>query len=118
MSSRLAAAAAGARGADRSHSNSFPNEIIEFPVVLLQWKKLSPPSPFTAEDEEPAEWTLEVVDEFQSFVRPTWRPRLSAFCTELTGITQVSSSCSSTSDKAVLMRKESAGPGGRSADVP
>lgn len=32
---------------------------------------------------------LEVVDEFRSFVRPIWRPKLSAYCTELTGITQV-----------------------------
>lgn len=32
---------------------------------------------------------LEVVDEFRSFVKPTWRPQLSQFCTDLTGITQV-----------------------------
>jgi len=32
---------------------------------------------------------LQVVDEFRSFVRPSWRPILSNFCTELTGITQV-----------------------------
>lgn len=32
---------------------------------------------------------LQVVDEFRSFVRPSWRPILSGFCTELTGITQV-----------------------------
>lgn len=32
---------------------------------------------------------LEIVDEFRSFVKPTWRPQLSQFCTDLTGITQV-----------------------------
>jgi len=31
---------------------------------------------------------LEVVAEFRSFVKPSWRPGLSKFCTELTGITQ------------------------------
>ncbi|KAF9415574.1 hypothetical protein BGZ94_000060 [Podila epigama] len=48
----------------------FPNEIIEFPVVLLDGK------------------TLEVVDEFHSYVRPTHRPILSKFCKDLTGIQQ------------------------------
>eukprot|EP00929_Paragymnodinium_shiwhaense_P112095 TRINITY_DN80353_c0_g1_i1.p1 TRINITY_DN80353_c0_g1~~TRINITY_DN80353_c0_g1_i1.p1 ORF type:complete len:282 (-),score=29.62 TRINITY_DN80353_c0_g1_i1:376-1221(-) len=45
-------------------------EIIEFPCVLL--------------DAE----TLQKVNEFHEFVRPTERPLLSAFCTELTSITQ------------------------------
>jgi 3'-5' exoribonuclease 1 len=45
------------------------------------------------EDEGEVEWRLEVVDEFHSFVKPTWRPKLSAFCTELTGIKQVSTLC-------------------------
>lgn len=49
---------------------SWPNEIIEFPAVLLDAN------------------SLEVVDEFRAFVRPTERPRLTAFCTELTGIRQ------------------------------
>jgi len=47
-----------------------PQEIIEFPSVLLSAQ------------------TLEVVDAFESFVRPTHHPQLSAFCTELTGIEQ------------------------------
>jgi 3'-5' exoribonuclease 1 len=34
---------------------------------------------------------LEVVDEFRTFVRPTWRPTLTEFCIELTGISQVGS---------------------------
>ena len=63
---------------------AFPNEIIEFPVILLQWKR-----DCNAETEEES-WELVVVDEFHSFVRPTWAPKLSAFCTELTGIQQVS----------------------------
>jgi hypothetical protein len=33
---------------------------------------------------------LVVVDEFHSYVRPTFQPILHAFCTELTGVTQVS----------------------------
>jgi 3'-5' exoribonuclease 1 len=32
---------------------------------------------------------LDVADIFHSYVRPTWRPVLSSFCTQLTGITQV-----------------------------
>jgi len=32
--------------------------------------------------------TLQIVDEFREFVRPTEKPRLTAFCTELTGIKQ------------------------------
>ncbi|TNE89134.1 MAG: exonuclease domain-containing protein [Deltaproteobacteria bacterium] len=46
-----------------------PQEIIEFPSVLL--------SP-----------SLEVVDEFEAFVRPVHNPRLTRFCTRLTSITQ------------------------------
>jgi 3'-5' exoribonuclease 1 len=51
----------------------YPNEIIEFPVVLLRFNESC---------------KLETVDEFRTFVRPTWRPTLSDFCTSLTGITQ------------------------------
>jgi inhibitor of KinA sporulation pathway (predicted exonuclease) len=47
-----------------------PQEIIEFPSVLL------------------SATTLEVVDEFQSFVRPVHHPQLTAFCKELTSIQQ------------------------------
>lgn len=46
------------------------SEIIEFPCVLMDAH------------------TLKVVDEFSSFVRPTGRPKLTAFCTELTSIKQ------------------------------
>ncbi|KAG6821163.1 hypothetical protein H0H93_005383 [Arthromyces matolae] len=58
---------------------SFPNEIIEFPVCLMRWKDKT--SDLKASQ-------LEVIAEFRSFVRPTWQPILSDFCTELTGITQ------------------------------
>ena len=47
-----------------------PQEIIEFPVVLVDAR------------------TLAVVDEFRTFVRPVHHPRLTAFCTDLTGIRQ------------------------------
>lgn len=57
----------------------YPNEIIEFPVVLLGWTD-------KAQDMTASE--LVVIDEFRSFVRPTWRPELSEFCKDLTGIQQ------------------------------
>ncbi|TFK90933.1 hypothetical protein K466DRAFT_573941 [Polyporus arcularius HHB13444] len=57
----------------------YPNEIIEWPVCLLRWKD---------KNSRGKARVLEVVDEFRSFVRPTWRPQLSSFCTTLTGITQ------------------------------
>eukprot|EP00045_Choanoeca_perplexa_P008712 m.81983 g.81983 ORF g.81983 m.81983 type:complete len:196 (+) comp14588_c0_seq2:76-663(+) len=47
-----------------------PQEIIEWPSVLIDVKQ------------------RRVVDEFHTYVRPTHHPRLSSFCTELTGITQ------------------------------
>lgn len=50
----------------------------EWPVILLRWDK-------TDSDETRR---LVVVDEFQSFVRPTFNTKLHSFCTELTGITQ------------------------------
>ncbi|THH14704.1 hypothetical protein EW146_g5650 [Bondarzewia mesenterica] len=57
----------------------WPNEIIEWPVCLLKW---------TDKDKGGLASRLQIVDEFRSFVRPTWRPILSEFCTALTGITQ------------------------------
>ncbi|KAJ7694148.1 ribonuclease H-like domain-containing protein [Mycena rosella] len=57
---------------------SYPNEIIEFPVCLMRWKD---------RDGDKAS-QLEVIAEFRSFVKPSWRPTLSEFCIELTGITQ------------------------------
>lgn len=37
-----------------------------------------------------ATWELVPIEEFRRFVKPTWRPKLTQFCTDLTGITQVS----------------------------
>ncbi|WWC92713.1 uncharacterized protein L201_007672 [Kwoniella dendrophila CBS 6074] len=56
----------------------WPNEIIEFPVVLLQW----------TEPDETGKRRLHKVDQFRSYVRPTWSPILTDFCKDLTGITQ------------------------------
>ena len=52
----------------------------EFPICLMKWRD----SDCTMKTSN-----LQVVNEFRSFVRPSWRPVLSNFCTELTGITQV-----------------------------
>ncbi|TYJ57850.1 hypothetical protein B9479_001460 [Cryptococcus floricola] len=56
----------------------WPNEIIEFPVVLVRW----------GEPDEEGKRVLEKVDTFRSYVRPTWQPVLTDFCKALTGITQ------------------------------
>ncbi|KZO95251.1 hypothetical protein CALVIDRAFT_483258 [Calocera viscosa TUFC12733] len=57
----------------------WPNEIIEWPVVLMKWSEMDTSGRLS---------TLTPVAEFRSFVRPTWAPLLSPFCTSLTGITQ------------------------------
>jgi inhibitor of KinA sporulation pathway (predicted exonuclease) len=49
-----------------------PQEIIEFPSVLLQ---------FTEEKK------LEKVSKFQYYVKPEHNPKMTKFCTKLTGIT-------------------------------
>jgi len=78
----------------------------EFPVVLLQWAEDD-----ADDDEIASEATarsssegadaiasrivggrsrrLHIIDTFHTYVRPTWRPKLSEFCTSLTGIQQV-----------------------------
>ncbi|KAJ8295367.1 3'-5' exonuclease eri-1 [Rhodotorula toruloides] len=73
---------------------AYPNEIIEWPVILLQWRKkrrrdagLSEAGEEEDGDDED-DWELVQTAEFHSYVKPTWRRTLSAFCTELTGITQ------------------------------
>jgi len=48
----------------------YEHEIIEFPIVLVDAA------------------TLKVLDTLQIYVKPTDKPKLSAFCTQLTGITQ------------------------------
>lgn len=57
------------------------NRLQEWPVCLLKW---------VDKGSDGMASTLQKVAEFRSFVRPTWRPKLSPFCTSLTGITQVS----------------------------
>ncbi|XP_023327486.1 ERI1 exoribonuclease 2 isoform X2 [Eurytemora carolleeae] len=51
-------------------SSGFPPEIIEFPVLLVDLV------------------TGETVSEFHEYVMPTEHPRLTSFCTQLTGINQ------------------------------
>ncbi|TKY90896.1 hypothetical protein EX895_000894 [Sporisorium graminicola] len=52
----------------------YPNEIIEFPVVLLRWNQNL--------------HQFDTAGVFHSYVRPTFRPRLTKFCRDLTGVTQ------------------------------
>jgi len=73
------------------------NEIIEFPVVLLRWSDKSSDGKAS---------TLVKVDEFHTFVRPTFRPTLSPFCTSLTGITQADVDTAPTFEEAILKFKE------------
>eukprot|EP00928_Gymnodinium_smaydae_P001433 TRINITY_DN1052_c2_g1_i1.p1 TRINITY_DN1052_c2_g1~~TRINITY_DN1052_c2_g1_i1.p1 ORF type:complete len:265 (-),score=34.44 TRINITY_DN1052_c2_g1_i1:97-891(-) len=65
---------------DRAARGTFKHEVIEFPVVFLNAR------------------TLEVDLEFRRYVRPTEIPRLSAFCTRLTGIEQSVVNASDTLD--------------------
>ncbi|CAF0741569.1 unnamed protein product [Brachionus calyciflorus] len=51
-------------------TKNYPHEIIEFPIVLIDMK------------------TLTIVDCFSSYCRPIINPKLTKFCTELTGIKQ------------------------------
>ncbi|PWY97547.1 hypothetical protein BCV70DRAFT_202724 [Testicularia cyperi] len=68
-------------------SNQYPNEIIEFPVVVLRWNRHT--------------CSLDILDVFHRFVCPTFRPRLSQFCKDLTGIQQAQVLASPTWDKVV-----------------
>jgi inhibitor of KinA sporulation pathway (predicted exonuclease) len=65
---------------------SFPRsecEIIEIGAVVVEARQLQP------------------VDEFQTFIRPVRHPRLTAFCTELTSITQADVDSAPTFPQAV-----------------
>lgn len=53
-----------------NNDSSWPNEIIEFPVILFDTQ------------------SLEIEAEFHQYVRPTINPTLTQFCKGLTGITQ------------------------------
>ncbi|KAF9264868.1 hypothetical protein L218DRAFT_958043 [Marasmius fiardii PR-910] len=61
---------------DEGSGFDYPNEIIEIPVALMTWKSCGEVR------------QLVVQAEFHTFVKPSWRPVLSSFCTNLTGITQ------------------------------
>lgn len=54
---------------EKNHRN-YNHEIIEFPIVVVSTLH------------------MKIVDEFHSYVRPVKNPRLTDFCTDLTGITQ------------------------------
>jgi len=54
----------------KENDQTFQNEIIEFPIVLLNAH------------------TLQIEDTFHSYVKPKLNPTLTPFCTKLTGITQ------------------------------
>lgn len=54
----------------RRNGPTYRAEVIELPTVLLDGR------------------TMEVVDEFQCYVKPVINPTLTAFCTDLTGIEQ------------------------------
>ncbi|CAO1618031.1 unnamed protein product [Parajaminaea phylloscopi] len=81
----------------KGHGFQYPNEIIELPVILVGWREdASDDSPVhrasrgDTADMPPrprAAGRLEVIDEFHTYVRPSVRPELSAFCTQLTGVT-------------------------------
>ncbi|GMK55907.1 hypothetical protein CspeluHIS016_0209630 [Cutaneotrichosporon spelunceum] len=80
----------------------YPNEIIEFPVVLMGWIQEWEEGP----DGRPcARKEIVHIDTFHSYVRPTWRPQLSDFCTNLTGIQQSTVDASDTFPE-VLLRLE------------
>lgn len=67
---------------------NWPNEIIEFPVVLLRWKQAEQSSEDSQVERSTFDQELYIASTFHSYVRPTWQPILSTFCTSLTGITQ------------------------------
>lgn len=56
---------------EKENPQDYKHEIIEFPAVLVD------------------STTLEVVDIFHYYCKPVLKPKLTEFCQELTGITQV-----------------------------
>lgn len=70
---------------------TFPNEIIEFPVVLVDGKTFDIVRLSIYIGCSISQFLIcshLQVDEFRSYVKPTINPTLSDFCTDLTGITQ------------------------------
>jgi inhibitor of KinA sporulation pathway (predicted exonuclease) len=68
---------------DRPEPAPQPQEIIEFPIVVVEVA------------------TGNVVDEYHTYVRPTAHPKLYPFCTQLTGITQAQVDSGVTIDEAL-----------------
>ena len=69
----------------KENNEGFVQEIIEFPVVLVDTRTLEIVSLVWLDKRE---W-IGKVDEFRSFVKPVVNPVLTEFCVELTGIDQV-----------------------------
>lgn len=67
----------------RKKGKPWPQEIIEFPSVIVEAK------------------TKQIISEFQQYVKPVHHPILTDFCTELTGITQATVNKGSTIQEAV-----------------
>ncbi|KAF5344056.1 hypothetical protein D9756_011522 [Leucocoprinus leucothites] len=62
--------------------------ILDVEATCFQGTDFNYPNEIIDRDRAMRASKLQVVDEFRSFVQPSWRPTLSGFCTELTGITQ------------------------------
>lgn len=68
-------------------NRNYPHEIIEFPIVLVDMKSLS-----IVSLQINIKYCLNnsiKVDHFSLYCKPIINPKLSSFCTQLTGITQV-----------------------------
>lgn len=61
----------------------FPNEIIEFPSILLKWNENQ-----LDDISKRKQYTIQEIARIQLFVKPAINPIVSDFCTELTGISQ------------------------------
>lgn len=58
-------------------------------MILCRWKESWDGKPMTGDGSMKGS-RLEQLDTFHTYVRPTWKPILTDFCSTLTGITQVS----------------------------
>ncbi|CDZ97166.1 Predicted exonuclease [Phaffia rhodozyma] len=87
------------------HKFGYPNEVIELPVVLLKWRarqKTDLSSESCKESTSVTVMELYIEDEFQSYVRPTFQPKLSTYCTTLTGINQETVDAAPTFPEAIV----------------
>ena len=65
------------------HDRRYPNEIIEFPSVLLKWDNTP-----LHDVSKRKKYIVQEVARIQLYVKPAVNPIVSEFCTNLTGITQ------------------------------